>query len=388
MAAVCAASLPKGESVRDRSPSIVTSLVLVAASAAIGVLRAHPGPTSDNEADDPVVSSQNRREPIAVHLRRAQETGRGRDATSPAQIPWRGWKDILWRTVRRASEDRLLAVSAGIVFYGLLALFPAVTAFVSCYGLFASPVTVSDHLSFLATVMPAEAYSIVHDQIARVVSKGNAGLSLGFAGGLAFALWSTNAGMKALVDALNVVYDEVEKRGIIRLNLVSLTFTIVGIVAMLSAVGAIMVAPLVLTRIGLGAMTEIILSVARWPGLLIGMLIGLSILYRYGPSRREAKWEWISVGAVFATLTWFAGSGALSYYFSNFAEYDVAYGSLGAAIATMMWIWMSAIVILFGAELNSEIEHQTARDTTVGIEKPIGARGAAMADTVGAAQTP
>jgi membrane protein len=252
--------------------------------------------------------------------------------------------------------------------------------------LFAKPDTINDHLSFLASVMPAEAYSIVQDQIARVVSKGEAGLSLGFAVGLALALWSANAGMKALLDALNILYEEDEKRGFIRLNLVSLTFTVGGIVAMLTAVGAVIVTPLVLSRVGLGGMTETIVRITRWPALMLGMLLGLSILCRYGPSRREAKWEWLSIGAVFATLTWFAGSAILSYNFANFANYDATYGALGAAIGTMMWMWMSAILVLLGAELNAEIEHQTARDTTVGKEKPLGARGATMADTVGAAQ--
>jgi membrane protein len=272
--------------------------------------------------------------------------------------------------VNQASEDRLLAISAGVVFYGLLALFPAVTALVSCYGLFAKPDSINDHLSFLAGVMPSEAYSIVQDQIGRVVAKGQAGLSFGFAIGLLFALWSANAGMKALMDALNIVNEEKEKRSFIRLNLVSLTFTIAGIFAMLAAVGAVVVTPLLLSPVGLAGMTEEIVRFARWP-----------VLYRYGPSRRAAKWQWISLGAVFATVTWFAGSALLSYYFANFANYNATYGSLGAAIGTMMWMWMSAIVVLFGAELNSEIEHQTARDT-VGPEKG----GATMADTVGAAQ--
>jgi len=292
-----------------------------------------------------------------------------------------------WRTANQASKDRLLAIAAGVVFYGLLALFPAITALVSSYGLFAKPDTINEHLSFLASVMPTEAYSIVQDQIARVVAKGGAKLSFGFAAGLGVALWSANAGMKAVMDALNIVYEEDEKRGFVRLTLISLTFTIAGIVAMLIAVGAIVVTPVVLTHVGLGGMTETIVRIARWPALMIGMLLGLSVLYRYGPSRREAKWEWISVGAVFATLAWFAGSALLSYYFSKFANYGATYGSLGAAIGTMMWMWMSAIVVLLGAELNAEIEHQTARDTTVGREKPLGARGATMADTVGAAQT-
>jgi membrane protein len=235
-------------------------------------------------------------------------------------------------------------------------------------------------------VVPAEAYSIVQDQIARVIAKGQAGLGLGFAVGLLLTLWSANAGMRALMDALNIVDEEKEKRTFIWLNLVSLAFTVAGIFAVLAAVGAVAVAPLLLSPVGLAGMTEQIVRFARWPALTAAMLLGLSVLYRYGPSRRAAKWQWISLGAVFATLTWFAGSATLSYYFANFANYNATYGSLGAAIGTMMWMWMSAIVVLFGAELNSEIEHQTAWDTTVGAEKPLGARGATMADTVGAAQ--
>jgi len=200
-------------------------------------------------------------------------------------------------------------------------------------------------------------------------------------------LWSANAGMKAIIDALNVVNQESEKRGIIRLNLISLGFTACTIAAELIAVGAVVVTPLVLQRLGLAAFTESVVRIVRWPALVLGMLASLAVLYRYGPSRREAKWQWLSVGAVFATLAWFGGSAALSYYLANYANNDATYGSLGTAIGTMTWMWMSAIVVLFGAALNSEIEHQTARDTTVGAEKPLGARGATMADTVGAAQT-
>jgi membrane protein len=358
--------------------------LLIGAAGALAFLIGDP--RKPDKEDRPFGESQSSQERTQTHFKRAEEPGRGRRAVSPTEIPWKGWKDIFWRTVNQTSEDRLLAISAGVVFYGLLALFPAVTALVSCYGLFAKPESINDHLSFLAGVMPAEAYSIVQDQIARVVAKGQAGLSLGFATGLLFALWSANAGMKALMDALNIVNEEKEKRSFVRLNLVSLAFTVAAIVAMLGAVGAVVVTPLLLSPVGLAGMTEEIVRFARWPALTAAMLLGLSVLYRYGPSRRAAKWQWISVGAAFATLTWFAGSAALSYYFAHFANYDATYGSLGAAIGTMMWMWMSAIVVLFGAELNSEIEHQTAQDTTVGSEKPLGARGATMADTVGAAQ--
>jgi len=285
------------------------------------------------------------------------------------------------------SRNRLLAIAAGVVFYGLLALFPAITALVSAYGLFTDSATIRDHLSFAAEVMPADAYSIVQDQIARVVAKGDAKLSFGFLFGFGFALWSANAGMKAVIDALNVVYEEQEKRGFIWLNLISLAFTAGAVAAMLVAVGAVVVTPFVFVRIGFGELTEVLVNIVRWPALLLGMLASLAVLYRYGPSRREARWQWLSVGAVTATLAWFAASAALSYYLANFANYDATYGSLGTAIGTMIWMWMLAIVILFGAALNSEIEHQTAMDSTVGADKPLGARGATMADTVGAAQT-
>jgi membrane protein len=364
-------------------PSLAKSVLLVVAAATVAMLVREPPRRAST--DQPFGRLQSRREPLSVQLRRAQEPGRGRHARTPLDIPWNGWKDILRRATKQASEDRLFAIAAGVVFFALLALFPAITAMVSCYGLFAKPDTIHDHLSFLEGVMPAEAYSIVQGQVAHVASKGSGALSFGFMSGLALAVWSANSGMKALIDALNIVYEEAEKRRFIRLNLVSLAFTLGAIAAMLLAVGAVIITPLVLTRLGLGAMTEIILRFARWPALMIAMLLGVAVLYRYGPSRREAKWEWLSVGASLATSAWFGGSALLSWYFANFANYDATYGSLGAVIGTMMWMWMSTIVILLGAELNAEIEHQTARDTTVGVEQPLGARGAAMADTVGAA---
>ncbi|MFL4998997.1 MAG: YihY/virulence factor BrkB family protein, partial [Xanthobacteraceae bacterium] len=210
----------------------------------------------------------------------------------------------------------------------------------------------------------------------------------GFAFGLGLAVWSANAGMKSVIDALNVVYDEKEKRSFIELNLLSLGFTVGAIAALLMAIGAVVVFPLVLAHFGFGDMSETLIGILRWPALLVLVLLGLAILYRFGPSRREPRWQWVSVGSLFAAIAWLAGSALFSWYLGTFAHYDETYGSLGAAIGLMMWMWLSVIVILVGAELNSEIEHQTARDSTVGVEKPLGTRGAAMADTVGAAQTP
>ena len=314
---------------------------------------------------------------------RAKQSGRGRHATSPWQIPWAGWKDILWRTYGQIGDDRLLAVAAGVVFYGLLAIFPAVTAFVSLYGLFAKASTISDHLSLAAGVIPSGGVEIIQEQINRITAKGDARLSLAFAFSLGLALWSANAGMKAVIDALNVTYNEKEKRGFIKLNLISLALTGGAILSLLVALGSIVVLPLILSSFGLGGWTETLLRFLRWPVLICLVVFGLAVLYRFGPSRESPRWEWLSVGSVTAAIAWLVGSALLSWYLANFANYDATYGSLGAAIGMMIWMWMSSIVILVGAELNSEIEHQTAQDSTTGHEKPLGQRGAAMADTVG-----
>jgi membrane protein len=331
------------------------------------------GPASDPASSDPPLGQRGR----------AEQSGRGRHATSPWQIPWAGWKDILWRTYGQIGDDRLLAVAAGVVFYGLLALFPAVTAFVSLYGLFAKSSTISDHLALAAGVIPSGGVEIIQEQINRITAKGDARLSLAFASSLGLALWSANAGMKAVIDALNVTYNEKEKRRFIKLNLISLALTGGAILSLLVALGSIVVLPLVLSSFGLGGWTETLLRFLRWP-VLIGLVVfGLAVLYRFGPSRESPRWEWLSVGSVVAAAAWLVGSALLSWYLANFANYDATYGSLGAAIGMMIWMWMSSIVILIGAELNSEIEHQTAQDSTTGHEKPLGQRGAAMADTLG-----
>jgi len=326
-----------------------------------------------------------RREPDASAP--SGDQGRGRRAVSPWQIPWRGWKDILIRTYQQVGEDRLLAVAAGVVFYGLLALFPAITALVSSYALFADANTINDHMTMLAGILPEGALGIVRDQVGRVLAQGEVRLGLAFLFSFLLAVWSANGGLKAIMDALNVVYDEDEKRGFFKLNAVSLAFTFGGLVAALLAIGSVVALPIVLSTIGLGAVTDALFRFGRWPVLVMTMLVGLAVLYRFGPSRRAAQWRWLSVGSVLATLAWLAGSAVLSFYLANYANYDATYGSLGAAIGLMMWMWMSTIVVLFGAELNSEIEHQTAADSTEGGNKPLGDRGAKMADTIGEAKS-
>jgi len=294
------------------------------------------------------------------------QSGHGRLATNPFQISWAGWKQILWRTHVRTGEDRLLATAAGVVFFGLLAVFPAITALVSSYGLFADASTIAANLRTLALMLPEGSFQIVQDQVARVLDKGSTSLGVTFLFGLGFAVWSANAGVKAVIDALNVAYEEREKRSFLQLNLLSLTFTIGGIAALLLMVGAVVAFPLALDHLGLAPESKLIVSLARWPLLFVILWAALAILYRFGPSRQAPRWEWLSVGTLAAALLWIVGSSALSWYLSNVGNYNATYGSLGAAIGMMMWMWMSATIVLFGAELNSEIERQTAPGTTVG----------------------
>jgi membrane protein len=317
--------------------------------------------------------------------RELAEPGRGRRAQTPLRIPLAGWKDILWRCYQRINDDRLLATAAGVVFYGLLAIFPTITALVSFYGLYADPSTIARNLETLALMLPEGSFQIVQDQIGRVLAKGNGELGATFLFGLALAVWSANAGMKAVIDALNVAYDEREKRSFIRLNLLSLALTLSAIAALLVMVSAVVVLPLLLDRLGLNPESQLLVSLARWPLLFLILAGGLAVLYRYGPSRRAPRWQWLSIGTLVSALLWIAGSALLSWYLSNFGNYTATYGSLGAAIGFMMWMWMSTSIVLLGAELNSEIEHQTAVDTTVGRPKPLGSREAVMADTLGPA---
>ena len=252
---------------------------------------------------------------------------------------------------------------------------------------FADAATIGKHLAFAAALMPAGAYGIVDEQIARIAQGGGGQLGFAFIARPACSrLWSANAGMKAMIDALNVIYGETEKRGFVALNLLSLAMTLGGLAFLLLAIGAVIVLPLVFSWLGIEGWAEWTIALLRWPAIMVVIALSLGILYRFGPSRREAQWRWLSVGAVVATLLWIAGSAAFSLYLSNFADYNATYGSLGAGIGLMMWLWLTSIAILIGAEINAEIEHQTARDSTIGHAKPLGARGAVMADTVGEAQ--
>ena len=324
--------------------------------------------------------------PPASPAAAAGEKERGREADTPTQIPTLGWKDILWRTYEEFGQDRIMAVAAGVTYYALLAIFPAIAALVSVYGLVADPATIQDHLNTLSGVLPGGALDIIREQVIRIASQGGGTLGFSFVFGLVLSLWSANAGMKAVIDALNIVYDEEEKRTFVQLNLQSLAFTLGAIAFILLALAAIVVLPIVLDFIGLGSGVEWLLALARWPILLAVVVAGLAVLYRYGPSRDKAEWKWVTPGGLVAAVLWLVVSMLFSWYVANFGSYNETYGSLGAVIGFMTWIWISSIVVLLGAEVNAEMEHQTAKDTTEGPTKPMGARGATMADTLGTAK--
>ena len=316
--------------------------------------------------------------------RRTLEDGRGRSATKPSDIPTAGWKDIALRVYEGISDDRILANAAAVTFYALLALFPGIAALVSIYGLFADPGTMASHLEAISGILPGGALDVIRDQLSRLTAQGSGTLGISFVVGLAISLWSANGGIKALFDALNVVYEEKEQRNFIRLNAVSLLFTVGMIAFLLLALACIIAVPMALDY--LPRFIGLVFDIARWPVLLVCVAVALAFIYRYGPSRKEPRWRWITWGSAFAALAWLAASAVFSWYAANFGNFNKTYGSLGAVIGLMTWMWLSVIVILVGAKLNAETEHQTARESTVGEPKPLGRRGAKMADTVGPAR--
>jgi membrane protein len=326
---------------------------------------------------------------LAVTPFRSRDTGgqpddeRGRSATKPSEIPARGWKDIAFRIYANIGDDRVVAMAASVTFYAILALFPAIAAVVALYGLFSDPRTISSHLESLSAVLPGGAMQVLSDEINRIAAQANSKLGSAFLIGLVTALWSANAGIKSLIDALNIVYKEPEKRNFFRLNAASLIFTLAIIVFVLTALAAMVVLPPVLEYFEISSFAEQMTKICRWPAMLVVVMFGLSYLYRYGPSRAEPKWRWITWGSGFAALAWLVVSLLFTWYAAHFGSYNKTYGSLGAIVGFMVWIWLSNIVILLGAEINAETEHQTARDTTTGSPKPLGERRAHMADTIG-----
>jgi membrane protein len=310
-------------------------------------------------------------------------TDRGRQSTTPSDIPQRGWKDILLRTWDELGGDHVSLIAAGIAFYGLLAIFPAIAAAIALWGLVFDPQDLERQVSAVSAALPPEAATILTDQVRKVAAAAGAGLSFAAIGGLLLALYSSSKGITSLIEGLNVIYDEPEKRGFIKFYLVALGLTLALMVMGLVSLALIALLPALIGSLGLGGFAQTLVVWLRWPLLALLAIVSLAVLYRFGPSRDAPRWRWVSWGAVVATVVWIAGSMLFSIYVRNFAGYNETYGSLGAVVILLMWLWLSAYIVLMGAELNSEMEHQTERDTTRGPDEPMGERGAHVADTVG-----
>lgn len=317
-------------------------------------------------------------------VRRREGGGpRGRLARRPWQIPWRGWTDIFWRVWNQIFAQNLFIVAAGVAFYGLLSLFPAIATLVSVYGLLFDATDVREQLNALAGLFPSDAWDVIQAQLTRVVENPATTLSVSAVISFLFTLWASRAGVGALMIATNIVYEEPEKRSIVGWYSLSLLLTLGAIVYSVIALAAIVALPVILRPLGVDESAATWATILRWPLLAVSTMVALAIIYRYGPSRRSARWNWISGGAVVATVLWLLGSVLFSAYVSWAGNFDEMYGSVGAVILLMLWFYVSAFVVVLGALLDAETEHQSRLDTTIGPPRPMGERGAHMADTVG-----
>lgn len=278
-------------------------------------------------------------------------------AETPSEIQARGWKDILLRVYHGISENRILLIAAGVTFYILLAIFPGIAALISIYGLFANPSDVTNQLATITNIAPSGAIEVLRDEMTRLAAKGGTSLSVGFLVGLIVSLWTTNSGVSALFDALNIVYEEKEKRGFIKYYAKTLAFTIAAMVFALLLIAVVVALPVALNLVPLPGGTELFARIVRWPILFVLVALALAALYRFGPSRAGARWRWITWGGAFATVVWIGASFLFSWYVANFGSYNKTYGSLGAIIGFMTWIWISVVVVLIGAKLDAEMEH-------------------------------
>lgn len=292
--------------------------------------------------------------------REPREDPRGRDAEAPTQLPPRGWLDVVKRTWSELTKDNMGLIAAGVAFYFLLSLAPALAAFVSIVGLVLEPAEVQPQVEALSGVIPQAGREVVHEQLQRLVSQPAAALGIGFAVSLGLALWSTMSATKSMITALNIAYDEEERRGFLRLNLAAFLLTFGAILFLGVSIALIAVAPAVLDRVGLDRSSRAAIDVLRWPALALLVLGGLAALYARAPSRELSTWRWVSPGSLVATGLWLTASGLFSLYVSKWGSYNETYGTLAAVVILMLWLYLTAYIVLFGAELNAEHERLSA----------------------------
>ena len=343
------------------------------------------GPMADSER-----KTDARRDATAMpDLESQQARELGRTAEHPARIPWAGWKKVLMRTFSEMISDRIGLAAAGCAFYATLALFPAISTLVSLYGLAFDPATVEPQLRVLRDLLPRPAFLLISDRVHTLVSQPRGTLTISLIISTLVTLWSSSAGTKSILAALNIAYEEKETRSFIRFQATALTMTLCAILGAALAVALLVFLPAVLDFVprhfgfeAVEAGTQTLLRVGTPILLLLFVGLSFSLLYRFGPCRRSASWHWITPGSLVATVLWLLASTGFSYYVGHVAGYDATYGPLGAVVGIMMWFFVTAYVVLLGAELNAELELQTAVDSTAGSPRPIGRRGAYVADHV------
>ena len=314
---------------------------------------------------------------------RRQEEERGRRADRPRQIPKAGWRDILLRTKQQIGSDNIGIVAAGVAFYAFLAVFPALVAAIMIYGLVVNPETVTEQLQALTTILPQQARGLIEQQLGTIAGQATQTLGWGVAISIFLALWSANKGMKALFKGVNIAYDEDDDRGFIKQNALTLLFTVGGIVVVIISALLVVALPVILGNLGLPSWGETLARWGRWLLLALLILGSLALIYRYAPAREHPRWRWVSWGSVAAVVLWIIGSWAFSFYVDNFGSYNTTYGSAAAVVILMLWFMLTSFAILLGAEINSEMEGQTRKDSTTGPDRPMGERGASHADRLG-----
>jgi len=306
----------------------------------------------------------------------------GIHAEKPTDIPWRGWKQILKRAWAENKADNMPIIAGGVAFFGFLSIFPAMIAMISLYGLVASPETVARQVENLSKQLPQSAAELIGQQLTSIVDNSSSALSISLVVSILAALWSASGGIGNLVTAVNLAYDEVEARNFVRLKMTALALTLGGIVFVLVTFGLIAVVPAVIQPLPLGIVGTILAQVARWVLLLAVFAGSLAVLYRVAADRDAPRFRWVSLGAVIVTVMWAAVSVGFAVYVNKFGSYDKTYGAIAGVIVLMLWLYLTCYLILLGAEINSEAEHQTAHDTTEGPAEPMGERNATMADTL------
>jgi membrane protein len=312
---------------------------------------------------------------------RTSSSAPGADADKPSEIPAKGWIQIARRSFKEMGQDHVTLIAGGVAYSWFLALFPGLIAAVMIYGLVTDPAEVQQQITSMAEGLPASAQDLLSEQMTTIASGSSGSLGIGLLVSLALALWSASAGMAGLVEAINIAYDEEEGRNFFVKRGLALLLTIGFIVFLAVSIGLVVVVPLVLDTLGLGVIATIGAQVVRWLGLVVLMVIALALLYRVGPDRDAPKFRWVSQGAITATVLWVIASIGFSFYVDNFGSYGETYGSLAGVIVLLLWLWITAVVVLLGAEINAETEEQTAKDSTKGPEKPMGERDAVKADT-------